>query len=94
MKWYDLKYKKKEHKEGDTRIVRKFLFLPTTFNHETRWLEFADILEEYYNEKVQQYYGIYTTVGKWKAIGFLDGITEQRYNTMRKNKKMEDELFQ
>lgn len=37
----------KEPKMKDTRIKRKFLIIPRTFNSETRWLEFANVKEEY-----------------------------------------------
>ena len=37
----------KEPKPKDTRVKRKFLIIPRTFNGETRWLEFANIKEEY-----------------------------------------------
>jgi hypothetical protein len=52
------------------RVVRKFLFLPRTFDSEkTRWLEFAWIVEQ-----VQRY--CYGEGGAWKwewvEIGFAD----------------------
>lgn len=36
-----------KYKNGDTRIVRRFLFFPTRFYRETRWLEFANIIQVY-----------------------------------------------
>ena len=35
-------------KAGDTRIVKRFLFFPCTLKNETRWLEFANILQIYF----------------------------------------------
>lgn len=32
---------------GDRRVVSKFLWLPTTIDNETRWLEYATIVEVY-----------------------------------------------
>lgn len=38
---------KPEPKFRETRTVRRFCFLPWTFDGETRWLEFAEIKQEY-----------------------------------------------
>jgi hypothetical protein len=38
--------KPKEPEWGKTRIVQRFLFLPTTIEDETRWLEFSYITQE------------------------------------------------
>ena len=35
-----------KHREGETRIVTKFLLFPRCFGGQTRWLEKADIVEE------------------------------------------------
>lgn len=31
----------------DQRTIRRFLLFPTKIDHETRWLEYADIQQEY-----------------------------------------------
>jgi len=38
--------KKPPLKEGDTNIIRRFLFLPKGINEEWRWLEFASYEQE------------------------------------------------
>ena len=40
MRWRTAQFK-------NARVKRKFLFLPRSFNGETRWLEFANIKEEF-----------------------------------------------
>jgi len=37
----------KTNKYGDTRIIKTFLFFPTTINNECRWLEKSIIEQEY-----------------------------------------------
>ena len=32
---------------GDTRVRKKFLLFPTTLDNDTRWMEYASILEVY-----------------------------------------------
>lgn len=39
--------RKVEPEHGATRIVSRFLWLPLTMDHETRWLEWALIRQEY-----------------------------------------------
>lgn len=51
-------------KEGDVRIVKKFLFLPLSFDNETRWLEWAYLEQEY----VCREFLIY----EWKNIRFIN----------------------
>ena len=41
MRWRKGKYK------GEQQIVTMFLWLPETFNDETRWLEMTDIIQEW-----------------------------------------------
>lgn len=53
-----------EPKHGETRVVRKFLWLPRTFNRITKWLEMASIKEEY------EAYGHY--IGQWREVGFAE----------------------
>lgn len=42
MRW-KVKEKKENPSPGDTRIVRKFLYLPKRLGEEKRWWEYADI---------------------------------------------------
>ena len=35
-------------KDGDTRIITKFLWFPVTIEGETRWLEMANIKQRFY----------------------------------------------
>jgi hypothetical protein len=41
MRWF----KKPIPREGENRRRRKFLWLPLTIDHETRWLEYAVLAE-------------------------------------------------
>ena len=60
---------------GDTRIIKKFLFVPKCINNEYRWLEFANIKQvfqkqinwKYYDGIGYYEYGEYVWVDKeWK----------------------------
>ncbi len=43
-------------KTGDTRIIKKFLLLPKTIGNQTRWLEWANIVQKYaYYERWYDY---------------------------------------
>jgi hypothetical protein len=57
-------------REGEIRIVRKFLFFSERFGeNKTRWLEFADIVEQVnYNEGCWDY----SESWYWHRIGFAD----------------------
>lgn len=58
-----------EHRDGDKKIVKKFLLLPFTINYETRWLETV-IIEYCYIE--------YLSGGSiWRPIRFLDNVEEK-----------------
>lgn len=48
---------------GETKIVKKFLWLPFEINFETRWLEDATIKYVYVSGHLYNY---------WKPIEFLD----------------------
>jgi len=61
MKWTKKKYRLKDRK-GEVRIIKRFLFLPKSFNGEVRWLEKVDIMQK-----------VKIVVGngyKWKSIKF------------------------
>lgn len=58
-------------REGETRVVRKFLIWPRTFESErTRWMEYADITEEIMRVDVggSMEWGNYAW--KWVETGF------------------------
>ena len=42
-----MKFKLKKYRVGDERVIKKFLLIPRTIESETKWLEFAEILQEY-----------------------------------------------
>lgn len=44
---------KPKPKEGDIRIIKKFLFFPKKIEDETRWLESAYIVQEYIRYQVE-----------------------------------------
>lgn len=60
---------------GQRRIVRKFLLRPRRFSDSpcSRWLEFANILEEMVcREDPNLFKPGYTKVFFWKEVGFTD----------------------
>ena len=66
-----MRLKRKNYEIGDTRVTRKFLLLPRSFEkgQDYRWLEFANI-KEIYN------YTGFDSIGssfEWVEIGFADG---------------------
>ena len=58
-----------EHRDGDKKIVKKFLLLPFTINYETRCLETVSI--EYYYIKYMNGSSV------WRPIRFLDNVEEK-----------------
>jgi hypothetical protein len=42
-----MKWKRDKEYDGELRIIRKFLWFPKTLDYETRWLEFANIKQEF-----------------------------------------------
>lgn len=60
MKYIKKKYKLKDRK-GETRVIRRFLFFPLTLNFQTRWLEWADIIQSVIKAKSGY---------KWKSQSF------------------------
>lgn len=57
-----MRWKKEQKHEGDTRIVRRFLFWKKCFNYDVRWLEFAQIKQvRRYNQK-----------WIWESISWMD----------------------
>ncbi|MCK9369198.1 hypothetical protein M0R04_04605 [Candidatus Dojkabacteria bacterium] len=51
---------------GSRRVIRRFLLLPRIFKDEVRWLEYANILEEYNN------FSFECCMERWNEIGFYD----------------------
>lgn len=62
-------FAQKQVEVGDTRIRRKFLLLPRQFGRDWRWLEFADIIEEFTN-------GGWTEPCFWSEKDFVDNRTK------------------
>jgi hypothetical protein len=59
-----MKWKVKYPTIGDTRIIKRFLFLPRCIEGEVRWLEFV---------KIKQMYKInYMDADSWYDIAFVD----------------------
>jgi hypothetical protein len=69
MKW--LVEQPQKLKIGQRRTVRKFLFLSRTFGRDKRWLEFADIVEEYHGLRL----GLFN-VYSWEEVDFADNRTQ------------------
>lgn len=42
-----MRWKNKEYKPGDTRIISRLLLFPRRINNETRWLEYAKVNQIY-----------------------------------------------
>ena len=58
-----MRFKNKQTKIGDVRVVVKFLLLPTEIDNQTRWLEIAKIKQRAY-----LFYGKF----KWHDIEFVN----------------------
>lgn len=56
---------------GKVRLVKKFLFLPRTFNGKCKWLVTTYIIEQV-QIIMSNHNEIYTYVIKWVEIGFND----------------------
>jgi len=55
---------------GNRRTKRKFLLWPRTFGGETRWLEWALVLEEYV--LYPDFVGVPSPSPCWEEIGFAE----------------------
>jgi hypothetical protein len=79
MKWFDIDY---DALKGTLRVVRKFLICPRRWGRESRWLEYADIVEQFTPswpcKECRQ--------GYWKEIGFADPI-QPHLETIEKQMK-------
>jgi len=59
-------------KEGQTRTIKKFLWLPLRLKNETRWMEFATINQETYNQIIYPIeYGSPSHTIKWINKSFV-----------------------
>ena len=52
---------------GDTRVIRKFLFFPLKLNYDWRWLEYANIKQEFV-----WYDAYYDRHPVWENVKFVD----------------------
>ena len=76
MRWKGRKYLKED--VGKTRIRRKFLILPRSFNKKHwRWWEYADVVEEVVEMDVGGHdeWGRYSY--EWREVGFADEMEEK-----------------
>lgn len=63
MRWHKvIEFERLEHRVGDIRVLRRFLFLPLRIGNEARWLEIADIVQE-----LMYVYDTYGPPLKWKT---------------------------
>lgn len=69
-----MRWTKPTPREGDRRVVQKFLFLPKCLDGEWRWLERAKIVQRYIDHEAMvsgwHYYG--TNIGGWTDCGWSD----------------------
>jgi len=76
MRWLDKSDEELEKKiamVGSKRIVKKFLWSPKQFGKEIRWLEFANIFEEYKREDIGNGMDTwYIDNFYWEEIGWSD----------------------
>ena len=61
-----MRWKKEKTKDGETRIINKFLIFPKTINRETRWLEKASWVEKW------GYWGAAEDGPGWAYIDWLE----------------------
>jgi hypothetical protein len=47
-----MRWKYKQWKHGEIRIIKKFVFFPISINEETRWLEWVEL-----NKNILHYFG-------------------------------------
>lgn len=75
---YNTKYALR-FKHNNARCVRKFLFLPKSFdeNEQGRWLEYADIIERVVKVDIRTDDN-YDHLFKWKEIGFADEVAKSK----------------
>ncbi len=58
-------------KPGDTRVVKKFLWLPRTINGETRWLEWGRVGQELKKVMRADFYALYYA-HEWVDVRWVD----------------------
>lgn len=74
-----MRWKKKEKyvpRDGEERVIHKFLLLPECIDYEYRWLEFAYILQRYIGVRIENgdIYG-----GYWVEEEYLTAENAARY---------------
>ena len=62
--------KRKNPKEGDTKVVKKFLWFPVCVGRECRWLETATV--KYVYQGYVEDYLLGTEMLLWDPIQFID----------------------
>ncbi len=78
MKFFDFK------SEGETRIIKKFLFFPLRINNETRWLEWVKIYQKLELIDAGDMIGAYWRL-EWRNELFIqeENFNFKRYKTTR-----------
>lgn len=67
--------RKTEPKDGDTRTINKFLWMPLTIDGETRWFERVVYVEHFRHENIFDLFG-HTPMG-WFPWYFVDKEEEE-----------------
>jgi hypothetical protein len=62
---------------GTKRVVKKFLFLPRKHHNTFRWLEFADIQEEFVCE-TREYGNIFC----WEELGYPNELIKEKLHSL------------
>lgn len=62
---------KQQYKHDDTRIIKKFAWIPITIGNDFRWLEIVIIKQHCYMEYDCNEYGVFQSGLKWRNIGFI-----------------------
>jgi hypothetical protein len=76
-------------KEGQTRTVRKFLYWPRTFGRDSRWWEYADIVEKVINEPCGGS-GSWQSELVWAEQDFVDNRTKAIEEVEQRAKQLLD----
>lgn len=78
MKWRKKQKKRSIPKDGELRIISKFLYYPMCIENEYRWFEKVKIKQEYIAMEMHKCRGVfggdsfYTTGGYWKNLEYID----------------------
>ena len=71
MRWRKRTFSVKS-REGETRVIQKFLLCPRCYNDDCRWLEFALMLERVERIDISDNDDWSKYVWKWIEIGFAN----------------------